>query len=147
MQKVKMDYYTPPGVPVIDWNNFTVTDGKASVNWKTAEGHENAKYPLYKNNGGAYYGDGNTSGIQGYVNGHYQDASFVKVRNITLGYTFNKAISKKLKMSHLRVYANILNPFVFTEYIGWDPEYAATKLVDGNGPSNTTYQFGVNIKF
>ncbi|KAA6336045.1 TonB-dependent receptor SusC [termite gut metagenome] len=144
MQKVKMDYYAPPGVPTIDWDNFTVTDGKASVNWKTAEGHENAKYPLYKNNGGAYYGDNNA---QSYANGHYQDASFAKIKNITLGYTFDKAISQKLKMSQLRLYANILNPFVFTEYIGWDPEYATTKLVDGNGPSNTTYQFGVNIKF
>ncbi len=137
--KVKFDYYLPPNVPLPDWNNFQVdADGNATVQWgDSGEGHENSKYPIYSNSRGAYYGD----------NGYYQDASFVKVKNITLGYTFNKDLIKKIGMSKLRVYTNILNPFVFSDYLGWDPEYAATDLVDGNGPSNITVQSGVNVLF
>ena len=50
-------------------------------------------------------------------------------------------------MSQFRIYANVLNPFVFTKYQGWDPEYATTSLQNGNGPSNVTYQIGINAKF
>jgi len=139
MAKVKFDYYVPANVSTPDWNNFSVnSDGKATVQWTTTgKGHENSKYPIFKNINGAYYGD----------NGDYQDASFVKVKNITLGYTFNKDMIRKSGISKLRVYVNILNPFVFTDYVGWDPEYATTDLVDGNGPANVTYQFGVNVQF
>jgi TonB-dependent starch-binding outer membrane protein SusC len=140
MAKVKFDYYVPADVPVCDWNNFTVdgTTGNATVTWiNSGSGHENSKYPIYKNINGAYYGN----------NGNYQDASFVKVKNIILGYTFNSDLTKTLGISHLRVYANILNPFVFTKYVGWDPEYATTSLEDGNGPSNITCQVGMNVKF
>lgn len=139
MAKVKFDYYMPPNVPKIDWNNFAVDgSGKATAQWgTTGEGNENSKYPIYKNINGAYYGN----------NGNYQDASFIKVKNITLGYTFNDDLIKKVGLSHLRLYVNVLNPFVFTDYVGWDPEYAATSLVNGNGPSSIVYQFGINAKF
>jgi TonB-dependent starch-binding outer membrane protein SusC len=140
MAKVKFDYYVPPNVPVPDWDNFTVDEGtgQATLNWKdSGEGHENAKYPIFKDASGAYYGN----------NGTYQDASFVKVKNITLGYTLPTKLVNKIKLSSLRVYANVLNPFTFTDYVGWDPEYATTEMDNGNGPSSTTYQFGVNVKF
>jgi TonB-dependent starch-binding outer membrane protein SusC len=139
MAKVKFDYYVPANVPVIDWNNFAVDgDGNATATWTTTgDGHENAKYPIYKNINGAYYGN----------NGNYQDASFVKVKNITLGYTFNENLIKKIGLSRLRLYVNVLNPFTFTKYVGWDPEYAGITLQNGNGPSSITYQIGINAKF
>jgi TonB-linked SusC/RagA family outer membrane protein len=139
MAKVKLDYYVPANVPVIDWNNFAVDgDGNATATWTTSgEGHENAKYPIYKNSNGAYYGN----------NGNYQDASFIKVKNITFGYTFKENLSKKIGLSKLRLYVNVLNPFTFTNYVGWDPEYAGITLQNGNGPSSITYQFGINAKF
>jgi TonB-linked SusC/RagA family outer membrane protein len=139
MAKVKLDYYIPPNVPTIDWNNFTIDgNGDPQVNWTTTgAGHEKAKYPIYKNINGAYYGN----------NGNYQDASFVKVKNITFGYTFNDNLIKKIGLAKLRLYVNILNPFTFTKYVGWDPEYAGITLQNGNGPSSITYQIGVNAKF
>ena len=139
MAKVKFDYYIPTNVPLPDWNNFSLgSDGNATVTWGTSGiGNENSKYPIYKNSNGAFYGN----------NGNYQDASFVKVKNITLGYTFNKNLIKKIGMEKLRFYINVLNPFIFSKYLGWDPEYASTALQNGNGPSNITYQFGMNIKF
>jgi TonB-dependent starch-binding outer membrane protein SusC len=139
MAKVKFDYYVPPETPIIDWNNFTVDGtGQASVNWTTTgAGHENSKYPIYKNINGAYYGG----------NGNYQDASFVKVKNITIGCTLPEQWTQKAGISSLRVYFNVLNPFTFTDYVGWDPEYAATEMQNGNGPSSITWQGGVNVKF
>lgn len=135
--KVALDYYIPPGIARYDWNTWgTGTDGSPTATWGSTAGNENAKYPAV-NNAGPYYGG----------NGRYTDASFVKIRNIILGYSLPKRLINKAGLSQLRVYANILNPFTFTDYDGWDPEFATTALQNGNGPSNTTYQFGINMKF
>ena len=135
--KVNADYYVPGGVDRADWNNFRIDEnGQPWVTWKTSTENPNAKYPI-ASMAGNFYGS----------NGSYQDASFWKVRNITLGYTFDKKLISKISLSHLRLYFNVLNPFTFTDYVGWDPEYATTTLQNGNGPSSVTYQFGINLKF
>lgn len=135
--KVVSDYFIPTGIARYDWNSWdTTTADSPKAVWGTAAGNENSKYPA-PNNAGPYYGS----------NGQYTDASFVRVKNISLGYTVPKNVISKLKMNQLRVYVNVLNPFIFTKYQGWDPEYATTSLQNGNGPSNVTYQFGVNVKF
>lgn len=136
--KLDFDYYVPPGAPRYDWTTWdTNPDGSPKAIWSTSgQGNENAKYPHYVN-AGPYYG----------ANGRYTDASFVKVRNITLGYTLPSHVINGIGLKQLRVYANVLNPFTFTKYEGWDPEYGTTALASGNGPSNVTYQFGVNMKF
>jgi TonB-linked SusC/RagA family outer membrane protein len=77
--------------------------------------------------------------------GYYKDASFVKVKNISLGYTFDPAILNDIDIKSLRLYVNVLNPFIFTDYDGYDPEWAGSSF--GGGVSTTTYQFGVNVKF
>lgn len=97
------------------------------------------EYPQPKN-GGRFW---NTEHV-----GFYKDASFVKVKNITVGYTFPSELTERLKLSSLRVYTNVLNPFTFTDYDGFDPEWAgATYTSSQNGVSSVTYQFGVNLKF
>ncbi|MDP5044129.1 MAG: TonB-dependent receptor, partial [Leeuwenhoekiella sp.] len=78
--------------------------------------------------------------------GYYRDASFVKVKNIALGYNLSGKALESLNLSQLRVYANVLNPFVFTEYDGYDPEWAGASLQTGR-PSYVTYQVGFNLKF
>lgn len=78
--------------------------------------------------------------------GYYRDASFTKIKNITLGYTFPAARINPIGLQGLRVYANVLNPFVFTDYDGFDPEWADASLSNG-GISSITYQLGVNLKF
>ncbi|SJN48924.1 TonB-dependent receptor [Sphingobacterium sp. JB170] len=136
--KIKYDYYVPPGVQRYDWTNWdTNSDGTPEAVWGTSgQGNENAKYP-HPQNKGPFYGN----------NGRYTSASFVKLRNIVLGYSLPERVISKWKMSQFRIYANVLNPFVFTSYEGWDPEYATTSLQDGNGPSSITYQLGVNVRF
>ena len=62
--------------------------------------------------------------------------------------SFSKKLIKKIGLENLRIYANILNPFTFTDYKGFDPEWADTKISDGTGgPSSVTYQLGLNVKF
>jgi TonB-linked SusC/RagA family outer membrane protein len=146
--KVWYDYYIPVDVPMPDWSvRNTDANGKVLMTWKSSgAGHENSKYPLVTN---PLSGHTNFYGN----NGNYQDASFVKVRTITLGYTFNKI--PKVGINRLRVYVNVLNPFVFTKYPGWDPEFAQSRIsqgrtesyAEGNGPATITYQMGVNVKF
>lgn len=75
----------------------------------------------------------------------YRDASFVKIKNIAFGYTLNRKTIDKLKIKKCRVYANILNPFVFTDYDGWDPEWASAGLGTGR-PSSITYQLGISLQ-
>jgi TonB-linked SusC/RagA family outer membrane protein len=78
--------------------------------------------------------------------GYIKDASFVKVKNITLGYTISPSVLQTAKIKTCRLYVNLLNPLVFTSYEGWDPEWADATLQQG-GVSFITYQFGVNLKF
>ncbi|WP_374165799.1 TonB-dependent receptor [Arcticibacter sp. MXS-1] len=135
--KVKLDYFVPANLPRYDWNNWNTSAGYPQAVWgSSGAGNENAKYPTF-NLAGGFYGN----------NGRYTTADFVKVRNIVLGYTLPKSVVSRLKLGSVRFYANVLNPFTFTDYVGWDPEYATTTQANGNGPSNITYQFGVNLKF
>ncbi|MBC8053020.1 MAG: TonB-dependent receptor [Sphingobacteriaceae bacterium] len=78
--------------------------------------------------------------------GHYRDNSFVKVQNIILGYSIPASLLQKVKISNIRMYANVSNPFIWTDYDGFDPEYANEPLVE-TGVSNMTYQFGINARF
>lgn len=78
--------------------------------------------------------------------GYYRDASFVKVKNIALGYTLDDNVLDKLKIKYCRIYANVLNPFVFTDYEGYDPEWAGASY-NNAGVAYVTYQLGLSLKF
>ena len=80
------------------------------------------------------------------VTNSFADASYVKVKHITLGYSLAKSLLQKIGCSQLRLYATVTNPLVFTDYKGYDPEWASASL-SGDGPSTVTWQFGANIKF
>jgi hypothetical protein len=87
------------------------------------------------------------------------DGSFVKVRNINLGYTFNEAVLKKIGFSSLRLYSSIQNPFIWSEYRsvhkGVDPEtfmdgeqgVEAGAITANVTPPVVQYTFGINVKF
>ena len=75
----------------------------------------------------------------------YQDASFLRISDITLGYTLGNRALNKVKMSNARLYLQVLNPFVFSNFTGFDPEFNSAIFQD-DVPS-ATYSFGVNISF
>ena len=70
----------------------------------------------------------------------------MKVKYITLGYSLPKSWLSKIGCQKLRIYCTVTNPFVFTKYKGYDPEWASADL-ENDGPSTTTWQFGASIKF
>ena len=77
---------------------------------------------------------------------YIEDGSYLRIKNITLGYTFPKKWMNKIGINSLRLYCTVTNPFVFTDYKGFDPEWANADL-DQDGPSTVTWQFGGSIKF
>ncbi len=85
---------------------------------------------------------------------YIEDGSYIRLKNITLGYTFPREMTKKWGLENLRVYANIQNLLTITGYSGYDPEIGASTassnvmgLDNGRYPSPTVYAFGLNITF
>lgn len=76
---------------------------------------------------------------------NYQDASFLRVSDITFGYTLSKKIRDNWKISNARFYGQLTNPFIFTKYTGFDPEFNSAIYQD-DVPS-VLVTFGVNISF
>ena len=81
----------------------------------------------------------------------YFDGSFIKVRNINVGYTFPAKTAQKLGLSSLRVYASIQQPFIFSKYRskenGVDPETSNGNVDNNVTPATQVSTFGLNIKF
>ena len=83
-------------------------------------------------------------------NDHYlQDASYIRLKNITLGYTLPKHISRHIGMEKgsVRVYLSIDNVATITGYSGTDPEVGNYGLDSGIYPTSRFFNFGVNINF
>ena len=87
---------------------------------------------------------------------YIEDGSYLRIKNLTLGYTFPKKWMQKAKFDNLRVYCNIQNLYTFTKYSGYDPEVGASTqdatgysygVDNGRYPSPTTYSFGVSLTF
>ena len=140
-QKLNMDWYIPAGT-LIDCDG--VNEDGTYINPKYQETTHYGEYP-FPNNGGSSGGVGRQSGEWNQAKG-VVNASFLKVKNITLGYTFPKTILNKFGCKHLRLYATVTNPFVFTSFKGFDPEWASAG-VKQDGPSTVNYQIGASIKF
>ncbi len=76
----------------------------------------------------------------------YRDVSYTKVGFITLGYSLPKSLMDGVGISNLRIYATVQNPFIFTEYDGWDPENAGRNSW-GAAFMSRTYMTGLNLSF
>lgn len=141
-------------------NMLTGRRGQVDVDYWTPE-NTGAKYPLP---GGIQSGDnpkyGTTLG--------YFDASYVKIRTITLGYNFDKmGWVKAMGINRLRAYVTVQNPFVFfspyKNECGLDPETNSYSdenvavsmktgshnlpIVGTNSPATRNYLFGINLTF
>lgn len=85
---------------------------------------------------------------------YIEDGSYLRIRNITLGYTLPASVTRKWMLENVRVYANIQNLHTFAKYTGYDPEIGASTasanvygLDNGRYPSPQVYTFGVNLSF
>jgi hypothetical protein len=137
--RMNMDFYIPEGAPIL------LPDGSIGVQSSTHYG----SYPFPNNGsngkgGGVYW----TSSTFEDLSQNFVDNSYIRIKNVTLGYTLPKRALSYLGLSHLRVYANLINPLTITDYIGFDPEWADAPIGDGQGGvSSRSYQIGLNIKF
>jgi len=98
-----------------------------------------------------------------------EDGSYLRLRNLTIGYTIPEVLTQQLNLEKLRVYAGSTNLFTLTEYTGWTPEIGRSNYsrssegslpsaqntgnvlspnIDrGNYPVARTFTFGVDITF
>ena len=85
---------------------------------------------------------------------YIEDGSYLRVKNISLGYTVPKKWISKLRIDNLRVYVNVQNAFTITGYKGYDPEVGAQNqnvllrgIDNARYPSQRIWTFGLNLDF
>ena len=81
-----------------------------------------------------------------------EDGSYLRIKNLSIGYTLPRALTQKLSIESLRVYFNVQNLYTFTKYNGYDPEvgsYNQNVLLRGvdyaRYPSQRIFTFGLNL--
>lgn len=86
--------------------------------------------------------------LEGVANSRFvEKGDFIKVDNITLGYTFDKSVIEKVSLSKFRVYAVLQNAIMFTKYTGIDPEMESTGMDYNSVPRQMTFSMGINATF
>lgn len=100
----------------------------------------------------AWNGGGAANGGERLYDKMIEDGSFLRLNNISLGYTFPRKWIQKIKLSSARIYVTAYNLAVFTKYSGYDPEVSVvnnggiTPGVDfGAYPRSRSFLAGVNI--
>lgn len=84
---------------------------------------------------------------------HIEDGSYLRIRNITLGYSLPASTLDKWGISRARIYLSMQNPFTFTSYEGYNPEVsnrtASTTAGEDYGvyPTSKTISVGINVTF
>jgi TonB-linked SusC/RagA family outer membrane protein len=123
----------------IDANGNVVTDPKA-----LAELNKNATLWQPITTGSAFY-------PQSWA---VEDGSFIRINNITFGYSLPNSLIKKMRMQRFRAYVTVNNLAVITNYSGYDPEVntrRSTPMTPGVDfsayPRSTSYIFGLNVTF
>ncbi|WP_172826936.1 TonB-dependent receptor [Flammeovirga sp. SJP92] len=81
-----------------------------------------------------------------------EDGSYIRLKNVQIGYTLPKRTIKRLGMSNFRIYVSAQNPITFTNYTGYDPEAAGNGvssrgLDKGNYPISSLYLTGFKLNF
>lgn len=124
------------------WRNYDenfqlITDPQA-----LAERNKDAKIWTALTGPGAFYP----------VSWAVEDGSFLRVNNISIGYTFSSKLLSKIAVKSLRLYTTLNNVAIWTNYSGYDPEVdtkRATPLTPGVDysayPRSKTYLFGLNL--
>ncbi|UMB61691.1 TonB-dependent receptor [Lutibacter sp. A80] len=87
----------------------------------------------------------------GYSDLWLEDGSYLRLRQISLGYSLPKKTINKLGVNRVRVYLSAQNPLTITKYSGYNPEVgggiAARGLDKGTGPTSEQYLIGLNFNF
>jgi hypothetical protein len=95
-------------------------------------------------------GSGDNNRLQRYV----EDGSYVRLKNVTLGYSVPSSLINRIGVTKIRAYVSGTNLITFTKYTGYDPEVSAYNRNDAmigvdlsNYPTARTITFGIDVTF
>ena len=80
-----------------------------------------------------------------------EDGSFIRGRNLILGYNFSSDVLERIHVNQLRLYASMQNFFLITDYTGYDPEVSTYGNAFAQGitffgyPKPRNFTLGLNI--
>ena len=110
--------------------------------------------PEQPGDGEYFVANRNYTGLQKQPSSYWvQDASYIRIRNVSLGYNLPESVLEKLPVQSSRFYISAQNLYTFTDYFGFDPEVSTsgsglTRGGDYTGyPTARTITFGVNVVF
>ncbi|MFR9651350.1 MAG: TonB-dependent receptor [Rikenellaceae bacterium] len=151
--------------------NFEYKNFDLSLNWYASLGNEvinGSKIYTYQNRSNQdlvyqwseanptsaipAYGGSTHDNYRSYADIWVEDGSFLRLKNITLGYTLPRKITSKVGMSKLRVYVSADNSLTITGYSGYDPEVGNNSIARrgldlGTYPVTMQFRGGVQITF
>ncbi len=78
---------------------------------------------------------------------YMEDASYLRLKNIELGYTLSKRLTSAIGINTVRVYGNIQNAFTITNFRGFDPEQTVDETRAQAYPQVRIYTMGLNVNF
>ncbi|HVZ26820.1 MAG TPA: hypothetical protein VG842_12230, partial [Sediminibacterium sp.] len=78
---------------------------------------------------------------------YIQDASYLRLKNLELGYSLPKSFIRKLGLDNVRFYVGGQNILTFTKMKNFDPERQTGTTTDQLTPLYKVYTFGLNVKF
>ena len=78
---------------------------------------------------------------------YIEDGSYLRIKNLILGYTFPEQLTKQVHLNKIRVFVSVVNLYTLTKYSGFDPEVGSSGIDNNVYPVSSTYSFGVNLGF
>jgi TonB-dependent starch-binding outer membrane protein SusC len=129
-------------------NRFTLIDPATGL-----ETTDLAKLTELNKNSNHWNVSKNSRNITDISSYYIEDGSFLRISNVSLGYTLPKSLMQKAHIQNCRFYATVNNLYTFTHYSGYDPEVTGTSssvtqgVDDSSYPRARNYVFGVNLTF
>lgn len=124
------------------WNNSK----EALTRWQKAGDQTNIPRIVF--------GDNISNGSGVVMTENVEKGDFLKLRNITIGYSLPKSVTDRVGINSFRFYAQVMNAFTWTSYTGYDPEISSNGNGNGNPsvdrnsvPQARSFNIGVNVGF
>ena len=144
--------YGSQGNDIFNWNTWWVDFWPSFQGQKSKNALYNSWTPQRTNATTPKASNKSNFSSNNEINDYYiEDGSFVRLKNLQIGYTIPESVTSKIKIGSIRVYLQGVNLFTITKYTGLDPElggWDTTFGMDaGNYPLVKQYLVGLNVNF
>lgn len=119
------------------YNNETAGSFTKSALDYWTEDNRNAEYPRW----------GNSVNNRAYSSYWLKDASYLRLKNLEIGYSLPKSVLSKFKIENARLYMSGVNLFTWTKVNDYDPEQKANDDRNRDYPQSKVFSMGVNVTF